>query len=148
MYINLSSEHYRKQSVDHLLERSTKICEKQTVRPLNTWCRGVNINFLRKERLYTKLKYSRSPAYDIASGGTAALLAGLFGFLITEKFGYELADSGDFYYLLMYLVFLAFSTQPLLTLSSFDKKLFDLFNVKHTVAFYVSILHIFLKKFK
>jgi hypothetical protein len=28
-----------------------------------------NINFLRKERLYTKLKYSRCPQYDIVSGG-------------------------------------------------------------------------------
>jgi hypothetical protein len=28
-----------------------------------------NFNFLRKERLYTKLKYSRCPQYDIVSGG-------------------------------------------------------------------------------
>jgi len=62
----------------------------------------VNINFLRKERLYTKLKYSRSPAYDIVSGGAAALLAGFIGFLISEKYGFELVDSGDFYYLFMY----------------------------------------------
>ena len=58
----------------------------------------VNINLLRKEELYTKLKYSRSPAFDIVSGGAAAILAGLLGFLVTEKFGIELVDSGDFYY--------------------------------------------------
>lgn len=64
-----------------------------------------NINFLRKERIYTKLKYSRVPQYDIVSGGAAALLAGFLGFLITEKFGFELVDSGDFYFLFMYFVF-------------------------------------------
>jgi len=75
----------------------------------------INVNFLRKERLYTKLKYSRSPAYDIVSGGSAALLAAFLGFLISEKYGFELVDSGDFYYLFMYLTFLAFSLRPLIT---------------------------------
>jgi len=28
-----------------------------------------DINFLRKDKLYTKLKYSRCPQYDIVSGG-------------------------------------------------------------------------------
>ena len=54
---------------------------------INTLKNTININFLRKERLYTKLKYSRSPAYDIVSGGAAALLAGFLGFLVSEKFG-------------------------------------------------------------
>ena len=58
--------------------------------------RLINTNVLRKERLYTKLKYSRSPAYDIVSGGSAALLSGFIGFLVSEKFGFELVDSGDF----------------------------------------------------
>ena len=69
---------------------------------------------MKKERLYTKLKYSRSPAYDIVSGGSAALFAGFIGFLISEKFGIELVDSGDFYIVFMYLVFLALSCRPLL----------------------------------
>jgi len=68
-----------------------------------------DINFLRKERAYTKLKYSRVPQYDIVSGGSAALFAGFLGFLICEKFGFELVDSGDFYFLFMYLVFFIFS---------------------------------------
>lgn len=66
--------------------------KKTRVNPLE---RSINVNFLRKERLYTKLKYSRSPAYDIVSGGAAALLAGFIGFLISEKYGFELVDSGD-----------------------------------------------------
>lgn len=61
--------------------------------------------FLKRERISAKLKYSRSPQYDTVSGGAALLFAGLLGFLITEKFGLELADSCDFYYLLMYLIF-------------------------------------------
>merc|ERR1712078_898438 len=84
----------------------------------------ININFLRKERLYTKLKYSRSPAYYIVSGGAAAILAGFIGFLISEKFGFELVDSGDFYYLFMYLVFFAFSIRPLLTSVHYSENLF------------------------
>jgi hypothetical protein len=59
----------------------------------------INTNFLRKERIYTKLKYSRTPGYDIVSGGAAVILAGFLGFLVSEKFGIELPDSGDFYYL-------------------------------------------------
>lgn len=77
-----------------------------------------DINFIKKERLYTKLKYSRSPAYDIVSGGSAALLAGFIGFLISEKFGIELVDSGDFYIGFMYVVFLALSCRPLLKIMS------------------------------
>ena len=64
--------------------------------------------FLKKEKMYTKLKYSRTPQYDIVSGGIAALFAGFLGFLICEKFGFELVDSGDFYFVFMYVVFLSF----------------------------------------
>jgi hypothetical protein len=115
---------------------------------LNTVNNLLNINFLRKERLYTKLKYSRSPAFDIVSGGAAALLAGFIGFLISEKFGYELADSGDFYYLFMYGVFAAFSLRPLLTVSDSTKGFLDALSLKRVLLFYVNIIKLFLKKFK
>jgi hypothetical protein len=77
-----------------------------------------DINFIKKERFYTKLKYSRSPAYDIVSGGSAALLAGFIGFLVSEKFGIELVDSGDFYIVFMYCVFASFFCRPLLKILS------------------------------
>jgi len=64
--------------------------------------------------LYTKLKYSRTPAYDIVSGGSAALFSGFLGFLICEKFGFEMLDSGDFYFCFMYAVFLLFFMRLLL----------------------------------
>ena len=108
----------------------------------------ININFLRKERLYTKLKYSRSPAFDIVSGGAAALLAGFIGFLISEKFGYELADSGDFYYLFMYGVFATFSLRPLLTVSDSTKGFIDALSLKRVLFFYVNLVKLFFKKFK
>ena len=73
-----------------------------------------DINFLVKDQLYTKLKYSRCPQYDIVSGGFAAVLAGFIGFLISEKFGIELVDSGDFYTAFMYAVFISFSLRPLI----------------------------------
>jgi hypothetical protein len=66
---------------------------------------NVNIFYLKHERTYTKLKYSRVPQADIVSGGLAALFAGFIGYLISEKFGFELIDSGEFYFLVMYLVF-------------------------------------------
>ena len=77
-----------------------------------------NCNFLRREKLYTKLKYSRSPQYDIVSGGVAAIFSGFIGFLISEKFGIELVDSGDFYFLFMYCVFFSFSLKPFTRVSS------------------------------
>ena len=67
-----------------------------------------NFNFIRKEKIYTKLKYSRTPQYDIVSGGVAAIFSGFLGFLICEKFGLELLDSGDFYFLFMYFVIICF----------------------------------------
>jgi len=80
-----------------------------------------DINFLRKERIYTKLKYSRVPQYDIVSGGAAALFAGFLGFLFTEKFGFELVDSGDFYFLFMYIVFLFFFFRMFLKIMNHDQ---------------------------
>jgi hypothetical protein len=98
--------------------------------------------------LYTKLKYSRSPAYDIVSGGAAALLAGFIGFLISEKFGYELVDSGDFYYAFMYGVFLVFSIRPLLTVSDSNKGFIQCLSLRQLVLFYVSLIKLGLKRFK
>jgi hypothetical protein len=106
----------------------------------------VNINFLRKERLYTKLKYSRSPAYDIVSGGAAALLAGFLGFLVSEKYGFELVDSGDFYYLFMYAVFLGFSIRPLLVSIDYNDSLRNIFSLKLFLNFYLNIFYYFFRK--
>ena len=112
----------------------------------NTLKNIINVNFLRKERLYTKLKYSRSPAYDIVSGGAAALLAGFVGFLISEKFGFELVDSGDFYYLFMYLVFLGFSLRPLLVSINYNDSLRNIFSLKLFMNFYLNLVYYFFKK--
>jgi len=74
--------------------------------------------FLNKEPSYTKLKYSKTPQFDIASGAVASLLAALLGFLITEKFGLELIDSGDFYTSLMYVIFMFFIARTLVKIHS------------------------------
>ena len=95
-----------------------------------------DINFLRKERLYTKLKYSRTPQYDIVSGGSAALLSGFLGFLICEKFGFELLDSGDFYYLFMYLVFFGFCLRLLLKLTNNEKTEWSALSYKWGYVFF------------
>ncbi len=103
-----------------------------------------DINFLRKERIYTKLKYSRVPQYDIVSGGAAALFAGFLGFLICEKFGFELVDSGDFYFLFMYLVFLFFFVRLFLKITDANQSTWNPFSLKWLIFFYRNIFVIFL----
>ena len=115
---------------------------------LNTTLNLININFLRKEKLYTKLKYSRSPAYDIVSGGAAALFAGFLGFLVSEKFGFELVDSGDFYFLTMYIVFLCFSLRPLLTTTESTKSIWSSLSIYNIFLFYVEVISLFFRSFK
>ena len=107
-----------------------------------------NINFLRKEKMYTKLKYSRVPQYDIVSGGAAALLAGFLGFLITEKFGFELVDSGDFYFLFMYLVFLFFSLRLFLKIMSSKNLNWNFLSLKWLLNFYKNLILFVINYFK
>jgi hypothetical protein len=103
-----------------------------------------DINFLKREKLYTKLKYSRSPAYDIVSGGVAALFAGFIGSLISEKFGIELVDSGDFYTFFMYVVFLCFSLRPLIKILSKESTLWNFASPKFLLNyFYVAVTLLF-----
>ena len=146
MYKHLTDAQYTKRRLRLTLQQYSNTMT--TNYSLNSWESIVNINFLRKERLYTKLKYSRSPAYDIVSGGAAALLAGFIGFLISEKFGYELVDSGDFYYLFMYGVFAAFSLRPLLIVSDSVKGFWDMLSPKRVLVFYSTLVKLVLKNFK
>ena len=106
-----------------------------------------DINFLRKERIYTKLKYSRVPQYDIVSGGSAALFAGFLGFLICEKFGFELVDPGDFYFIFMYLVFLFFFMRLFLKITDANQSTWNPFSLKWLIFFYRNIFFIFLNWF-
>lgn len=99
-----------------------------------------DIHFLRKEKLYTKLKYSRCPQYDIVSGGFAAILAGFIGFLISEKFGIELVDSGDFYIAFMYGVFGAFFIRPFLLIYSKHETLYNPLSLKYLIIFFYDII--------
>ena len=98
-----------------------------------------DINFIKKERLYTKLKYSRSPAYDIVSGGAAALFSAFIGFLISEKFGIELVDSGDFYIGFMYVVFIACACRPLLKILDAHKMSWSIFSLNHALDFFQTV---------
>ena len=105
-----------------------------------------DINFLRKEFTYTKLKYSRSPQYDAVSGGFAALLAGFIGFLITEKFGIELVDSGDFFIVFMYAMFVGFTARLLIVYSSDKVAPHFLVSPQHNLTFFKEILVFLLAK--
>jgi len=104
-----------------------------------------DINFLKKEKIYTKLKYSRSPQYDIVSGGVAALFAGFIGFLISEKFGIELVDSGDFYTFFMYVVFLCFATRPFLKIMSKKNTVYHFFSLKFVFEYTYTLIILLMK---
>lgn len=105
-----------------------------------------DISFLRKEFTYTKLKYSRSPQYDAVSGGFAALLAAFIGFLISEKFGIELVDSGDFFIGFMYALFIGFTGRLLIVLSSDKHSPHFSISPRHNLTFFKEICLFFLKK--
>ena len=104
-----------------------------------------DVNFLRKEKIYTKLKYSRCPQYDIISGGFAAIFAGFIGFLISEKFGIELVDSGDFYTALMYGIFSVFSLRPLLRIYSITHTPYAPYSIKYALLFWSNLVTLVLK---
>lgn len=99
-----------------------------------------DVNFMKREKIYTKLKYSRSPAYDIVSGGVAAMFAGFIGFLISEKFGIELVDSGDFYIFFMYCVFGFFSLRPLVKIASRTQTFWHILTYKFLVNYFYTLL--------
>ena len=108
-----------------------------------------NIYFIKKERLYTKLKYSRVPQFDVASGGIASLVAAMFACLVTEKFGVELVDSGDFYTILMYLIFILFVIKTVSNLFDTSNNSFVLTSFNNVFKFYKKIFIIvisFIKK--
>lgn len=151
LFISLEKQQYYNLILEKVMMRYTPFMKKYQGKKqhhVNTNNSLININFLRKERLYTKLKYSRSPAYDIVSGGSAALLAAFLGFLISEKYGFELVDSGDFYYLFMYLVFLAFAFKPLITTVSHNENFINIFSPKIILNFFLDMFYLILKKFK
>lgn len=106
-----------------------------------------DIHFLRKERLYTKLKYSRCPQYDIVSGGFAAVFAGFIGFLISEKFGIELVDSGDFYTAFMYGVFATLSLKPLIFMYSRDSVTYTPLSPKYLLMFIRDLFTLSIRSF-
>jgi len=98
--------------------------------------------------MYTKLKYSRCPQYDIISGGCGAFLAAFLAFLVTEKFGIELVDSGDFYIALMYGVFICLAIRPLLRSLSKDKSLYFILSPKYLIFFLKDLFIIFINFLK
>lgn len=60
---------------------------------------------LRKLQIpHNKLKYTRTPSFDIVSGGIAALFSAFLGAMICDKFGMELLDSADFFTLYIFCI--------------------------------------------
>ena len=82
------------------------------------------------------------------SGGIAAILAGFIGFLICEKFGLELLDSGDFYYAFMYAVITCFSIRPILRILSKDNTTWSFVSPKYLISFYKNLVLMLLNSLK
>nr|ASY95703.1 hypothetical protein [Paraurostyla sp.] len=131
---------------ENFTNKMTKNTNIKKRKPNNLW-NFFNIYFLKKEKIYTKLKYSRVPQYDIVSGGVAALFAGFLGFLICEKFGFELLDSGDFYFIFLYLVFFFFFFKLIIKLISFEINFYNIFSLKPFFIFYSNLFSYFFKFF-
>lgn len=119
--------------------------ENIEIKAISTTLPLFDIHFLRKEKLYTKLKYSRCPQYDIVSGGFAAVLAGFIGFLISEKFGIELVDSGDFYIAFMYGVFMVFFLRPIILSYGKHETPYNPFSLKYFFIFFYDLLVLFIR---
>lgn len=121
--------------------------------PFNEF-RSFNANFLRKEALYSKLRYSRTPSFDIVSGGSALLLTSFLGYLICDKTGFELIDSGDFMFLIVYLTAVLFALKTTLKLYTNTSRQWNIFNFRLWLRFYsnftrfasITILSIFRNK--
>lgn len=154
----LESKNIEKNSYDFLTSKNFKFNEKSLKYLIKNFYMGelskfssnslwslFDINFLRKERIYTKLKYSRVPQYDIVSGGAAALFAAFIGFLISEKFGFELPDSGDFYFIFMYIVFTFFFCRLFLKITDANQSTWNPFSFKWLIFFYRNLFFMFLK---
>ena len=126
------------QIIDKLTSENLKKIKRNSFKlPLSSSAKNsFDIQFLRKEFVYTKLKYSRCPAYDAVSGGFAALFAGFVGFLISEKFGIELVDSGDFYIVLMYVLIAGFSGRLLLSCTSLSSTPYLPISLRHNMLFF------------
>lgn len=156
------SKHEGKVIYDYLYKSKTKIdfktinrlfvnfkyINKTKVFKNNKLWKLFDIYFLKKEKIYTKLKYSRVPQYDMVSGGSAAFLAAFVGFLITEKFGFELLDSGDFYYLFMYFVFFIFFIKLFSKLINDFTSDWNILSYKWAFCFYKTITKLFINFFK
>lgn len=95
----------------------------------------IQINFIKTEQVYTKLKYSRVPIYDIVSGGSACIFAGFIGFLVSEKFGFEITDSLDIFILYFYVLFIS------LMLFIYYKNILYNYNLWYNFINYINILY-------
>lgn len=85
--------------------------------PVNTdLSSNFNIFFFRKEVFYTKLKYSRVPQFDTSAGAAASFMSGMYGFMVSEKYGFELIDSGDFLFLVIFIAFIVLLGSTLTTI--------------------------------
>ena len=110
-FLNTASPHYNPSSVLYTPIFNKKIHTNKKLTNTHT-----NIFYLKKFKIYTKLKYSRTPGVDTAASAIAAFLAGLIGFILTEKAGFELLDSGDLFYGFMYIILLVLIAHPYLKL--------------------------------
>jgi hypothetical protein len=83
---------------------------------------------LRKLQIpHNKLKYTRTPSFDIVSSGIAALFSAFLGAMICDKFGMELLDSGDFFTLYIFCISLLLPLNAILSVMTLTDETFSPF---------------------
>lgn len=118
--------------------------KKNSVINLNNY----KVFIIKKEKQYTTLKYSKTPQFDIAASGSASLFAGLLGFMIMEKNGFELIDSGDFYTVFMYIIFISLVVRLIYKTYFNNSKKFKFFSLKYMIEFFQTVILLLIKFFK
>lgn len=119
-----------------LYTRKLKYRKIAMILPHFSEIRSFNVNLLRKESLYSKLRYSRTPSFDIVSGGSALLVTSFLGYVICDKCGFELIDSGDFLFLIVYLTAALFAIKTLLKLYTNTSRQWNVLNFRLWFEFY------------
>ena len=124
---------------NHIFNAYSKKTLRRTPKPSHRsyFSDTFTVYFLTKEVFYTKLKYSRVPQFDTSSGAVASFLSGLFGFMVCERFGFELIDSGDFLFFILYLLASFFLGALIIGIAGASNNWgSDLFNFAHSLKFW------------
>lgn len=93
---------------------------------------------LRKLQIpHNKLKYTRTPSFDIVSSGIAALFSAFLGAMICDKFGMELLDSADFFIIYIFCISILLPLNAILSVVTLTDELYTPFIKPWIILFFL-----------